>query len=514
MLVQVVNLISSAAILLLPTSHPLYEVGVEGSFALTRLLNALLVESSSGAANAAAAAAASGGESDDGESGVSYVEKEMLRITHYVSILEVFIDRLASYLFLSTTSVPTFVSLSFLTPSLPTHSLVVLVIEALKSSCRLVILSVRQSPSMLLHWGSAVSNGEGGGGGRMGGRLGSRVIGRAGGRIGWRDSGTGAGLTIAHYRQWYRTSSFCYRGPAAARAVDPSFHIPPPPSGVSPSRNATIRTGSYKGKRSGLFISPIGEHNDGSSRSDQNINGETVNKEDEAAEEQKSFISTFVPFLKSLFRQSSSSPPSSSSSSSLQSFTKATSLTAEQCLILGEVLYILRPTVYAWCIHYIDKKRQKRNDCGEESGECRGNGPHQDSGTNGRGTQRPVNTSYLIALVASLSVELLSLSLTDAALKKIRCEVDGEREGGAEAGRRPELRRQQQHAFEQELSRRRAGLAFYLLRHPLFSILPLPLLRRSSTLLASIPILSSFPPFLLQTLQYLADSHFYNSNSS
>jgi len=100
---------------------------------------------------------------------------------------------------------------------------------------------------------------------------------------------------------------------------------------------------------------------------------------------------------------------------------------------MGEILYILRPSIYAWCIHYVDKKtREESEQAGTENA-----GGEEEGKTerNERGTRRPVNKAYMIALAVSLAVELLSLSLTDAALRKAREEVEeGVHGGGTGAG--------------------------------------------------------------------------------
>ena len=71
-----------------------------------------------------------------------------------------------------------------------------------------------------------------------------------------------------------------------------------------------------------------------------------------------------------------------------------------------------------------------------------------------------------------------------------------------------------QHPMEQELSRRKSALLFYLLRTPLFHCVSKPFLTEACTLTSNIPLVGGLMKKLLSMCNYLNDTHFYTSASS
>jgi hypothetical protein len=71
-----------------------------------------------------------------------------------------------------------------------------------------------------------------------------------------------------------------------------------------------------------------------------------------------------------------------------------------------------------------------------------------------------------------------------------------------------------QHPFDAELKRRKAALLFYMLRTPLFDRATQPAMLHLASLVNMIPLVGAIPEYILGIMQYLNNSHFYNSASS
>ena len=219
-------------------------------------------------------------------------------------------------------------------------------------------------------------------------------------------------------------------------------------------------------------------------------------------------------------------------------------LTAEQCLVLGELLYVLRPAVYAWAVHQVASRHVvgagepgargateiRQDDTAEANDQfphdwdaeaapstgAAGGGDSNSNSSSTRNNTEPPSTALrespqhafeqAIALAVSLLVEVSSIQLTVIGLRMARERAQG--------GQSPPLPSSRQHKFDAELTRRRFALMFYLIRSPVFNRATLPLLQLASRMLHRVPLISSLPQYALSMLQYLNSTHFYTSNSS
>ena len=144
------------------------------------------------------------------------------------------------------------------------------------------------------------------------------------------------------------------------------------------------------------------------------------------------------------------------------------------------------------------------------------------------------------AVLISLITELVSIKLTETALKRIREQSivsalvairehqdssSSSSDGRANTQRlSPEQERRMFLAFqtmqlknsslEGELKRRKRCLFFYLLRSPVFDKVSMPILRFVSRMLSGIPLVRSIPESIISVVQYFNRTHFYNSASS
>lgn len=191
-------------------------------------------------------------------------------------------------------------------------------------------------------------------------------------------------------------------------------------------------------------------------------------------------------------------------------------LSAGQCLQFGEVLYVLRPLIYAWMKHSMTSAAKNKNTTNNEidnSSNC----------ADGKYC-RYVES---VALAASLVIELLSIQLTSLGLELIRNEVYKASINTFSKQCSTDLDKSMLqpvmsvpsnvnswHKFDEELRRRKFALSYYLIRSPLFDKATLPFMKILSRSLKYIPIINTLPESLLGALSYINKSHFRSSASS
>jgi len=112
-----------------------------------------------------------------------------------------------------------------------------------------------------------------------------------------------------------------------------------------------------------------------------------------------------------------------------------------------------------------------------------------------------------------------SIYLTASALSasRNRSRADAGSPAAGEARPAPgesESESQHPHPFDAELKRRKAALLFYMLRTPLFDRATQPAMLHLSSLVNMVPLIGAIPEYILGIMQYLNNSHFYNSASS
>jgi len=186
-----------------------------------------------------------------------------------------------------------------------------------------------------------------------------------------------------------------------------------------------------------------------------------------------------------------------------------------------KVLYVIRPAVYVWTLHYLNSLENEEGGEGEgidlgQGGRGVGGQAEDDSFRSSTSPNTPTDTSpqramhQALAICVSLLLEVSSVQLTSLALQMTRdraCPPPQPRSSStAIIGKR-------QHPFEEELVRRKRALFYYLIRSPIFDKSTLPFLRFVQRLLGQVPFVSSLPTYALNMLQYLNRTHFYNSNS-
>jgi hypothetical protein len=239
-------------------------------------------------------------------------------------------------------------------------------------------------------------------------------------------------------------------------------------------------------------------------------------------------------------------------------------ITPEQCIVLGELLYVLRPAVYAWALHYIASRHGSTPDSSDpaatapppppseraaggggggggrffDSGSAFSDDDDSDAASHGTSTASAsasasagvdanssssstsssslspaVAMEQAIAVALSLVVEVASIQLTAMGLRMTRERAQASFVQ-AGVGAAPPPTGARKHKFDAELNRRRTALLFYLIRSPIFDRTTLPLLQTASRLLQHVPFISSLTKYAQSLLSYLNRTHFYSSASS
>jgi hypothetical protein len=189
-------------------------------------------------------------------------------------------------------------------------------------------------------------------------------------------------------------------------------------------------------------------------------------------------------------------------------------LSAEQALVLGEVLYVLRPSVYTWALRKFNDSSTYTDNSSSGSGSGT---TSSHSGVSGGSDTQNNPAAHAFALMLSFAVEATSIFLSQRALEAARIRVCGQGQGqglGIGLGEEAAVSTRRPHAFDTELTRRKTALLFYLLRSPLFNRTTLPAVQSLGSALNSVPLLRAIPPYIASVLSYLNGSHFYNSASS
>lgn len=270
---------------------------------------------------------------------------------------------------------------------------------------------------------------------------------------------------LMHYREFYRVDLHTFR--ANPNNKNASMNEKVEGKYTEEDNNICQEAKVYRGSRSGINI-PLTNGQGRSSTNQRNFANSSQNESD-----RNNLITNKFPF------------------------------SAEQLFFLGEILYILRPVVYAWALHHVAKKRSSSQS--KESSE------EETADTNSSQDFTNVTTvEKFIALALSLSIEVISIQLTSRALQMCRDDVSVTTNSNNDTRNRG---RKNIHAFDQEVIRRKSSLAYYLIRSPLFDKATLPLLKQAANLLVHIPIINSLPKYAIDILQYYNRCHFYNSNS-
>ena len=241
---------------------------------------------------------------------------------------------------------------------------------------------------------------------------------------------------------------------------------------------------------------------------------------------------------------------------------------AKYLIYLGEVLYTLRPAIYAWALHRVNRMHSTADVSAPATASSNGDtlgGAYAESDPNdhsrwvpsgnrpprsrqqqgstwGRLSRRlranlwpsslistvsrlrsgyattpaPTGGGYgreidiALATAVAMMVEVASVQLTRMGLKLAR-------EEAARCGAPPgegDSETTNLHAFDKELQRRQLALLYYFLRSPLFDRTTLPLLEMAARLVARIPLLGGLPASAIGLVRYLNRTHFYTSASS
>lgn len=228
------------------------------------------------------------------------------------------------------------------------------------------------------------------------------------------------------------------------------------------------------------------------------------------------------------------------------------SITSEKLLALGEILYIIRPVVYAWTLRYIEMKRTVRGTTAAGRGNI--DDPikaNVNSNANVDNDNKYSFKKYLdviqnldttclqvqkgIALAISLILEVISIKLSSMALQMERQNALKELSQNSNSiisvptnkvlhdsiqvklnyiAKASFKNSSRSHVFDQELRRRKFALFIYFIRSPLFDRAARPSLEMAAKFLKYIPIISSLPDYALDILTYFNKSYFRTSSSS
>jgi len=216
-------------------------------------------------------------------------------------------------------------------------------------------------------------------------------------------------------------------------------------------------------------------------------------------------------------------------------------LTPSQALVLGEVLYILRPTLYTWVLKYIHETEEHSSFLSASASKSWWS------------RMKNATPAHTFALLISLVIELTSISITQSALHACRQNAKKNakslqiydilrmkmnsmqtRRDNSTLTSSSEMMNMEAdrhtreiyedlsspsvtaltHPYDIELRRRKIALLYYLLRSPLFDVTTRPILENISHMIKFIPLIGSIPEYVLGVMKYLNSSHFYNSASS
>tara|TARA_A100001015_G_C14993960_1_gene715315 strand:- start:116 stop:1405 length:1290 start_codon:yes stop_codon:yes gene_type:complete len=185
----------------------------------------------------------------------------------------------------------------------------------------------------------------------------------------------------------------------------------------------------------------------------------------------------------------------------------SSAFTPEMLLIVGEVLYILRPAIYAAAMKYFDENMTGEGvtDAQDEDGVPRDG--ESFAGFSGISSIKDLYRKIRVymAWLISLVIDLVSISLTNLALQIMKRRALE----GLENHERMHL-----HEFDKELSRRRTLLLLYLMRSPLFNRATLPAVKFATYYIRKIPIIGSFIDYGISATTYVNRTHFQASGSS
>lgn len=236
----------------------------------------------------------------------------------------------------------------------------------------------------------------------------------------------------------------------------------------------------------------------------------------------------------------------------------------ETLLVLGEILHVTRPTIYAMVARHLlgqswaqDLQFEAReadaaatNHTSSSSNTPNPNAINsEDSHTNNASSDpedgNPFNFNRFsataiirmkvlaIALLASLVVEVSSVLATQRALTLTRERAlkqlpktssnNNDSNNNRNDSNLPildlskihlEASLIRPHSFDKELRRRKLAILLYLIRTPIFDVSTLPAMRAISRAIANVPLVGGIPDYIVGIVRYLNASHFYNSGSS
>lgn len=219
------------------------------------------------------------------------------------------------------------------------------------------------------------------------------------------------------------------------------------------------------------------------------------------------------------------------------SFSVPVPVSPEQLFALAEVLYVLRPVVYAACLRtFCTDKARRTTPVGADASTGGGVGSGKEAAAGGRR-----ELALLLAVLAELVLEGLSIRMTELALHMVRDQLErgGDNAAGAarpvvfgsRSGSRGDYRGRQfpvfgqdrgrtfrqggsaLHEMDTELRRRKLMLLWYLVKAPVFGRATAPLLRLVERYLSMLPVVNQLPSALLGTLTWANQFHFRTSHS-
>ena len=193
----------------------------------------------------------------------------------------------------------------------------------------------------------------------------------------------------------------------------------------------------------------------------------------------------------SLFRALPAAFPSSKSSAIERS---------EALTLLGELLFLLRPLLFAVLERAVVRRRRRR--LGSGSGSAL-------PAPNQYGSWALLGLSFACDAVAAKSSE------AGAYGRQMELLGEGLRVGEAAGAREELLRRGRRDAERaEELRRRKALWVLYLLRSPLFKLLTEPTAKAAAGAAGRVPLLGGAARYALQLLLHVQRHHFYTSGSA
>ena len=246
--------------------------------------------------------------------------------------------------------------------------------------------------------------------------------------------------------------------------------------------------------------------------------------------------------------------------------TESSTLSPETFLVLGEILHVTRPTVYAMIARHLlgqswagpmiaqDPRFEAREAAADTtaaatnhtSSSTNNPNPNYTNSTNSHtnntsidpedgnpfGFSRYSTTTILrmkvfaVALLGSLIVEVSSVLATQRALTLTRERAMKQLPNNNNSNSNSdvpildlskmhlEASSLRPHSFDKELRRRKLAILLYLIRTPLFDVATLPAMRAISRAIANVPLVGGIPDYIVGVVRYLNASHFYNSGSS